>query len=162
GFEVLRATTASRSRPFCLGRDGMSLGEGAALVALVRAGEEGKAQVALRLAGFGASTDAVHITAPGRTGGGLERAAPPALAPPAAAAAVPEEIGLVSAHATATPYNDAMEARALGRVFEGVAPPVVHPFKAQIGHTLGAAGVLEALAAADALASGVAPAAAVE
>jgi 3-oxoacyl-[acyl-carrier-protein] synthase-1/3-oxoacyl-[acyl-carrier-protein] synthase II len=66
----------------------------------------------------------------------------------------------VSAHGTATPFNDAMEARALAAALGSGAPPVVHPFKAQIGHTLGAAGVLEALAAADALATGVAPASA--
>jgi len=53
-----------------------------------------------------------------------------------------------------------MESRAIAALFAGAAAPIVHPFKAQIGHTLGAAGVLEALAAADALATGVAPAAA--
>jgi 3-oxoacyl-[acyl-carrier-protein] synthase II len=63
----------------------------------------------------------------------------------------------VSAHATATPFNDAMEARAIAAVF-GEARPLVHPFKAQIGHTLGAAGVLETLALARALELGVAPA----
>jgi 3-oxoacyl-[acyl-carrier-protein] synthase II len=69
----------------------------------------------------------------------------------------------VSAHATATPFNDAMEARALGLVFGPTArAPIVHPFKAQIGHTLGAAGVLETLAAASALEQGLAPAAAGE
>jgi 3-oxoacyl-[acyl-carrier-protein] synthase II len=159
GFEVLRATTASAVRPFCVGRDGMALGEGAGLVALVRASDVGAAHVFVRVAGFGATNDAVHITAPDRTGRGLERAARAALAD---ACMAPDAIGLVSAHGTATPYNDAMEARAIGRIFEGCAPPVVHPFKAQIGHTLGAAGVLESLATADALAEGVAPATAGE
>jgi 3-oxoacyl-[acyl-carrier-protein] synthase II len=157
GFEVLRATTASRPRPFRVGRDGMSLGEGAAVVALVRGDETRGARVLARVAGFGASNDAVHITAPDRTGAGLARAAAAAIADAGLDAA---RIDLVSAHATATPFNDAMESRALAAVLAGAAPPVVHPFKAQIGHTLGAAGVLEALAAADALATGVAPAAA--
>ena len=110
GFEVLRATTASRPRPFRAGRDGMSLGEGAAIVALVRGDDTRGARVFARVAGFGASNDAVHITAPNRTGGGLARAALAALAD---AGVPPARIDLVSAHATATPFNDAMEARAI-------------------------------------------------
>ncbi len=157
GFEVLRATTASRPRPFRIGRDGMSLGEGAAIVALVREADARDAPAILHLAGFGASGDAVHITAPDRTGAGLARSARAALDD---AALEPSRVGLVSAHGTATPYNDAMESRALATVFGDGPRPVVHPFKAQIGHTLGAAGVLEALAAADALARSIAPAAA--
>lgn len=159
GFEALRATTASTPKPFRLGRDGMSLGEGAGVLALVRAGDTRGAPVVFHLAGFGASTDAVHITAPDRTGSGLLRAGAAALAD---AGWPPSTIGLVSAHGTATPFNDAMESRAIAGLFEGFPAPVVHPFKAQIGHTLGAAGVLEALAAADALSRSIAPAAAGE
>ncbi len=153
GFEALRATTASAPRPFRKGRDGMCLGEGAGVVALVRRGEERSARSRLFVCGFGASTDAVHITAPDATGGGLARAAQAALHD-----AGQSTVDLVSAHATATPYNDAMEAKAIRATVPG--HPVVHPFKAQIGHTLGAAGVLETLAAADALERGIAPAAA--
>ncbi|WP_437964971.1 beta-ketoacyl synthase N-terminal-like domain-containing protein [Sorangium sp. So ce260] len=173
GFEALRATTASRSRPFRLGRDGMALGEGAAVVALVRDDRRRGAPAMARVAGFGASTDAVHITAPDRTGSGLMRAGAAALADAGWPAS---RVGLVSAHATATPYNDAMESRAIAALLappsppEGpgepagahLHPPVVHPFKAQIGHTLGAAGVLETLAAASALAASIAPPAASE
>lgn len=154
GFEALRATTGALPRPFRKGRDGMCLGEGAGLVALVRRGEERGAPVHAHVSGFGASTDAVHITAPDITGGGLARAAQAALRDAGAV-----RVDLVSAHATATPYNDAMEAKA---IHAAAGDPIVHPFKAQIGHTLGAAGVLETLAAADALARGVAPAAAGE
>lgn len=161
GFEALRATTASHPRPFRVGRDGMSLGEGSGVVALVRGDDERGAPVVFRLAGFGASTDAVHITAPDRTGGGLARAARAALADAGWAA---DRCPLVSAHGTATPFNDAMEARAIASVYGHPLEravemgPVVHPFKAQIGHTLGAAGVLETLATVDALRHGVAPA----
>jgi 3-oxoacyl-[acyl-carrier-protein] synthase II len=81
GFEVLRATTASRPRPFRLGRDGMSLGEGAGVIALVRPDDTRGARVRATIAGFGASTDAVHITAPDRSGGGLARAAAPPRSP---------------------------------------------------------------------------------
>lgn len=173
GFEALRATTASRPRPFRLGRDGMALGEGAAVVALVREDRRRGAPVTARVAGFGASTDAVHITAPDRTGSGLVRAGAAALADAGWPAS---RVGLVSAHATATPYNDAMESRAIAALFAAprpadgsgappcaaIPPPAVHPFKAQIGHTLGAAGALEALAAAAALTARVAPPAASE
>ncbi|MBK6520432.1 MAG: 3-oxoacyl-ACP synthase [Polyangiaceae bacterium] len=156
GFESLRATTASRPAPFRVGRDGMSLGEGAGVVALVREGDEQGAPARFYVSGFGASTDAVHITAPDRTGGGVARAARAALADASLEAGA---CGVVSAHATSTPYNDAMESRAIREVF-GAFEPVVHPFKAQIGHTLGAAGILETLALARAIEAQVAPAAA--
>jgi 3-oxoacyl-[acyl-carrier-protein] synthase-1/3-oxoacyl-[acyl-carrier-protein] synthase II len=156
GFEVLRATTAGRPRPFRAGRDGMSLGEGAGIVALVRGDDARGAPPLFWIPGFGASTDAVHITAPDRTGAGLERAGRAALTD---AGLLDSPIDLVSAHATATPFNDAMESKAIAALTSN-GSPCVHPFKAQIGHTLGAAGVLEALAAADALREGVAPAAA--
>ena len=159
GFEALRATSASQSRPFRVGRDGMSLGEGAALVALVRDDDRRGARSMFYLAGFGASTDAVHITAPDRTGAGLARAARRAIDDSGLSAA---DIGLVSAHGTATPFNDAMESRAIATLFQDAPPPVVHPYKAQIGHTLGAAGVLESLALADAITRDIAPAAAGE
>jgi 3-oxoacyl-[acyl-carrier-protein] synthase-1/3-oxoacyl-[acyl-carrier-protein] synthase II len=159
GFEALRATTASKSRPFRLGRDGMALGEGAGLVALVRDDDRRGAPPMFYLAGFGASTDAVHITAPDRTGAGLARAGRRAIEDSGLSA---NDIALVSAHGTATPFNDAMEARAIATLFQHAPAPIVHPYKAQIGHTLGAAGVLESLAVVDAMTRNVAPAAAGE
>ncbi|MGH7329516.1 MAG: beta-ketoacyl synthase N-terminal-like domain-containing protein, partial [Polyangiaceae bacterium] len=76
GFEVLRATTGEiPPKPFCAGRDGMSLGEAGALFALARDANHAQAFIA----GFGASSDAVHLTAPDRTGDGLARAAEIAL-----------------------------------------------------------------------------------
>ena len=155
GFECLRATSASRPAPFGLTRDGMALGEGAGVVALVREGEEGRAQRRAFVSGFGASTDAVHVTAPDRNGDGLYRAGAAALAD---AGVGSQQCGLVSAHATATPFNDAMEWKAIERLF-GAHAPYIHPFKAQIGHTLGAAGVLETLALARAVELGCIPAA---
>jgi 3-oxoacyl-[acyl-carrier-protein] synthase II len=154
GFEAIRATSASRPKPFRTGRDGMVLGEGAGLVAMV--GEDAGVEPLHRLTGFGASSDAVHITAPDRTGAGLVRAGRAALRD---SHCDPQRISLVSAHGTATPYNDTAEAKAIDQLFLGGVAPVVHPFKAQIGHTLGAAGVLETLAVAQALNEQVAPAA---
>jgi 3-oxoacyl-[acyl-carrier-protein] synthase-1/3-oxoacyl-[acyl-carrier-protein] synthase II len=156
GFESLRATSPSLPQPFRVGREGMALGEGAALVALVRSGEYETAPLGYVL-GFGASSDAVHVTAPDRTGSGLARAATRALDD---AGLAPSRIDLVSAHATATPYNDAAEANAIELVLGAAAErAVVQPFKAVIGHTLGAAGVLESLSALRSLANAVLPAA---
>jgi 3-oxoacyl-[acyl-carrier-protein] synthase-1/3-oxoacyl-[acyl-carrier-protein] synthase II len=153
GFDALGATSGTSPAPFRVARDGMLLGEGAGLAALRIAGGAGGS----RLLGFGMSSDAVHVTAPDRTGDGLRRAAQRALED---AAVERESIDLISAHATATPFNDAAESRALTSLFGAHAPKlVVHPFKAVIGHTLGAAGVLETLAAVDALDRGIVPAA---
>ena len=157
GFEVLRATcTDGAPRPFRVGRDGLALGEGAAVLALVR--EEDATALAAHgyVAGFGASCDAVHLTAPDREGRGLARAAAQALADAGA-----PRIDLVSAHGTATEFNDAAEARAIGVVLgPRIAEVPLHALKGGIGHTLGAAGALETLAALQAMKSGVAPASA--
>lgn len=150
GFDALGALTRSQPRPFHPQRDGMALGEGAALVALARAPA---CHTLARVLGFGASSDAVHVTAPDREGRGLHAAAVAALADAGIEAGA---VDFVSAHATATPYNDAAEAKVLRSLF-GARPIPVQTWKAMIGHTLGAAGVLEALAAADALRQGRLP-----
>ncbi len=157
GFEALRATTATPPpRPFRVGRDGMALGEGAAVLALARA--DGTDVARAYVTGFGASADAVHLTAPDRTGAGVVRAASRAMREAGRNA---RGIDLVSPHATATPFNDPAESRALATLLGTHAANVpLQPFKAQIGHTLGAAGVLETLACVDAIARGVLPASA--
>ena len=106
GFEALRATAGEAGpRPFRRDRDGLALGEGAALLALVRAAEA-PPRVRGWVEGFGASCDAAHLTAPDREGAGLARAARGALAEAGCT-----EVALVSAHGTATSANDAAEAR---------------------------------------------------
>ncbi len=155
GFEALRATAGERGpRPFRREREGLALGEGAAVLALVREDVARAAGTRVHgfVSGFGASCDAAHLTAPDRTGGGLARAAASALRDAAST-----DVGLVSAHGTATEANDASEALAIGAV-PAAHGAVVHAFKGSIGHTLGAAGALEALAALFALDRGVAPA----
>lgn len=142
GFGGLGALSPTAARPFAPGRDGLVLGEGAAAFLLetpASARAAGRAPLAA-LRGVGVSQDAVHLTAPDRTGGGLARAIAAALG-----GLDPAKIGAVSAHGTATPFNDAMEARALARTF-GDVPVPAHAPKAVIGHTLGAAGALEAAA----------------
>lgn len=149
GFEALGATSASPPpRPFRTARDGMNLGEGCGLFLL------GRGHGVARIAGAGASGDAVHLTAPDRTGGGLARAARRALE------GFEGAIDLVSVHGTSTPFNDPMEAKAIASL--GLSGVVVHAGKASIGHTLGAAGVLESVLAIDALQRQVLPATAGE
>jgi 3-oxoacyl-[acyl-carrier-protein] synthase-1/3-oxoacyl-[acyl-carrier-protein] synthase II len=154
GFEALGATTASVPRPFRRDRDGLALGEGAALVALAR---ESRRSALGYVLGFGTGCDAVHVTAPDRTGAGLARAARAALLD---GEIEPARIDLISAHATATPFNDSAEGHAIAVVIGATAERVVvHPFKAIAGHTLGAAGTLETLAALSAAQNGILPAA---
>jgi 3-oxoacyl-[acyl-carrier-protein] synthase-1/3-oxoacyl-[acyl-carrier-protein] synthase II len=154
GFESLRATTATMPQPFALGRDGLSIGEGACVLALVRSPS---AAAIAEVHGFGAAGEAVHLTAPDREGTGFVRAATRALE---SAGIDVSRIDLVSAHATSTPFNDAAEARGLRTLLGARVMEVpVHPLKAQIGHTMGAAGALETLATVDALVRQIAPAA---
>ena len=154
GFEALGATSASVPRPFRKDRDGLALGEGAALVALARPSDTPALGYVL---GFGIGCDAVHVTAPDRTGAGLARAARAALLD---AEVEPSSVDLISAHGTATPFNDSAEGHAIAAVIGPTAERVVvHPFKAIAGHTLGAAGTLETLAALSAASRGILPAA---
>jgi len=157
GFEALRATcTELGPRPFRAGRDGLALGEGAAVVALVApsVATAAGAPVLGYVSGFGATCDAVHLTAPDREGKGLARAAKAALDQ---AGALP--IDLVSAHGTATQFNDASEGAALASILgdRGSAVPLT-ALKGGIGHTLGAAGALETLSVLAAMRASVAPA----
>lgn len=140
GFESLGATTATTPAPFRVHRDGMALGEGAAVLAL-SLDDRPRPGVDCVL-GFGASSDGFHVTAPKPTGAALARAAELALAD---AGLVARDIDLVSAHATATVSNDLAEARALSSLLGHGARPPVDAVKAVLGHTLGASGALEAV-----------------
>jgi 3-oxoacyl-[acyl-carrier-protein] synthase II len=154
GFNCLKAT-AERARPFDRDRRGLVLGEGAGLLVIEDAAHAARRGARARAAvlGAGAAGDAVHMTAPDREGGGAARAITAALAK---AGIPPGAVDFVSAHGTGTPYNDAMEAAALTRVF-GTGGPVVHSIKGAIGHTLGAAGALEAVVCVQAIATGLIP-----
>lgn len=155
GFEVLRATSSvAGPRPFRIGRDGLALGEGAAVLALARPHDVVPKAVHAYVTGFGASCDATHLTAPDRTGAGLAKAMRDALG---VAGIEPAMCGLVSAHGTATTFNDDAESKAIAAVYGEGGRPVVHAFKGTIGHTLGAAGALETLAAIDAMTRGTLP-----
>jgi 3-oxoacyl-(acyl-carrier-protein) synthase len=137
GFNSLKSLDPEGCRPFDKARIGLSLGEGAAAVVLVK--RELLSSPAILISGAGTSNDANHLTGPSRDGSGLALAIRRALAK---AQIAPDKIGYVHAHGTGTPYNDAMESHALRTVFGDRVPPFSSS-KGIFGHTLGAAGVLE-------------------
>jgi 3-oxoacyl-[acyl-carrier-protein] synthase II len=148
---------ATASRPFDVDRDGFVIGEGAAVLVLeTRAHAEARGVEPLAvLAGVGGSADAFHATAPPEDGGGAILAIRRAVED---AGIDPARIGHLNAHGTSTPLNDVAEARALRAVFEDHTDRiVVTSTKGVTGHTLGAAGALEAVFAIESLRRGVIP-----
>ena len=150
GFSALQALSPQPCRPFDRNRDGLTLGEGAAVLhfqSAERAAEQQRKPLA-EIVGWGMSNDATHITAPARDGSGLIRAIEKALH---LSGLRPEQVAAVSAHGTGTVFNDAMELTAYRQVFGDRSLPV-YSVKGAIGHTLGAAGGIEIALAARALA----------
>jgi len=145
------------SRPFDAGRDGFVMGEGAAVLVLERE-EHARARgtkIFARIAGYGASNDAFHITQPDENGRGAKQAM---LATLKDAGAATGDVGYINAHGTSTPFNDKIETLAIKQVFNGSAtPPPVSSTKSHIGHLLGAAGAVEALVLVEAVRRGVMP-----
>jgi 3-oxoacyl-[acyl-carrier-protein] synthase II len=131
---------AAASRPFDTDRDGFVAGEGAGVLVLERSADAGArgARVRARVAGYGASADAYHVTSPHPDGVGLEAAMRAALAD---ADVLPSDVGHVNAHGTATRRNDLVEAQVVRRV---LGDPLVTSTKGVTGHLLGAAGAIEA------------------
>jgi len=130
GFQSFLSLSSAPCRPYDAERDGLSLGEAAAAVLV--SSEYGDMEI---LSGA-VSNDANHISGPSRTGEGLYRAVSRCLRGQQAP-------GLISAHGTATPYNDEMEAMAMDRA--GLRQVPLNSLKGYLGHTLGAAGVVESL-----------------
>jgi 3-oxoacyl-[acyl-carrier-protein] synthase II len=142
------------SRPFDVERDGFVLGEGSGVLVLERAefAAARGARVYARLAGIGTSSDGHHITAPDPEGSGAARAIRAALRTAGIDAA---DVGHVNAHATATSVGDVAEAAAI-RASVGTHPLVTAP-KSALGHLLGAAGAVEAMATLLAIHDSVVP-----
>ena len=145
------------SRPFDQGRDGFVIAEGAGVLVLEELGHARRrgARILAELRGYGATADAHHITLPAPGGAGAVRAARAALKK---AEMAPEEIDLVSAHATSTPEGDPAELQAFKTIFGAHARDVsVTATKGAIGHTLGAAGAIGAIATINAMREGCVP-----
>ncbi|MEO8276696.1 MAG: beta-ketoacyl-[acyl-carrier-protein] synthase family protein [Thermoanaerobaculia bacterium] len=146
GFNALRAIDSRACRPFRSQREGMSIGEGAAVLVLETAtsAEARGARILGWLLGTGASCDAHHMTSPDPQGAGIARAVAAALDD---AALSPDAIDFVNVHGTGTLHNDAAEARMLRTIFgERAAHLPLTSSKAAVGHYLGAAGAVEAVA----------------
>ena len=151
GFHSLQLVSHAPCRPFDAARDGLSIGEAAAFALIERPGESLPAEAVLLL-GTGESSDAWHMSAPPPEGRGAAAAMRQALV---AARAAPGDIEYINFHGTGTPSNDAAEAQAVASVL-GVATPGSST-KGATGHTLGAAGGLEAVICALALRHGLMP-----
>ncbi|MEA3186504.1 MAG: 3-oxoacyl-[acyl-carrier-protein] synthase [Chthoniobacter sp.] len=143
GFDSLQASTSEKIRPFDKARTGLVLGEGAALLALEafdQAVSRG-ATILGRVTGYGISTDNFHLTQPHPSGIGPQLAMERALASAGRNAA---EVDYINAHGTATAFNDATEGAAIARLFNETKTPVSST-KSMMGHSLGAAGAIEAV-----------------
>lgn len=157
GFDSLQALAPTPCRPFDAERNGLSLGEGAAVLALetLAAATRRGAEILGEIIGYGATNDVHHLTQPHPEG----KAALAAMrAACAAAGLAPEQVDYVNAHGTATPQNDATEAAAInGWAGERAQSLPVSSTKANIGHLLGAAGAVEAVVCLMALRGGWLP-----
>lgn len=137
GFESFLATSSSVCRPFDATRDGINLGEGAGTVIL---SSNKKHSSGIKVTGGSVSNDANHISGPSRTGEELNIAISKAMK---MAGVLAEDIDFISAHGTATVFNDEMEAKAINLANLQTVP--VNSLKGYYGHTLGAAGLIESI-----------------
>ena len=151
GFHSLQLSSPTPCRPFDVARDGISIGEAAAYALLERAPDSMAADSVLLL-GVGESSDAFHMSAPHPEGLGARRAMQAALR---GAALEPGDIDYINLHGTGTPSNDRSESRAVTSLFGPTTP--CSSTKGATGHTLGAAGALEAVISALALQHGLMP-----
>jgi 3-oxoacyl-[acyl-carrier-protein] synthase I len=152
GFHALQLVSRTPCRPFDAQRDGISIGEGAAFALLERPSARADADTVLLL-GAGESSDAYHMSSPPPDGRGARQAMQTALASAHLSAA---DIGYINFHGTATASNDAAEACAVAQVLGREIPG--SSTKGATGHTLGAAGALEAVICALAVRHGLMPA----
>ena len=163
GFSVMKAMSSRNddpthaSRPFDRDRDGFVLGEGAGIVVLeeLESAKRRGAVILAELAGYAANSDAYHETQPAPEGEGATRCMRLALK---SAGLNPQDVGYLNAHGTSTPMNDLNETKAIKAVFgEHAKKLMVSSTKSMTGHTLGAAGGIEAVISALALVRNVLP-----
>jgi 3-oxoacyl-[acyl-carrier-protein] synthase I len=151
GFHSLQLSSPAPCRPFDIARDGISIGEAAAFVLLERVPDNVDADAVLLL-GAGESSDAYHMSAPHPEGLGAKRAMQAALA---AASMQPGDVDYINLHGTGTPSNDRSESQAVTSIFGPTIP--CSSTKGATGHTLGAAGALEAVISSLAIRHGLMP-----
>lgn len=144
GFQAFQAVSSQPCRPFDATRDGITLGEGAATVVL----SNQPAPNAIKVSGGAVSNDANHLSAPSRTGEELAQAINATLKE-----AETDQVDFISAHGTATLYNDEMEAKAVN--LAGLQNVPLNSLKGQYGHTLGAAGLIESIVSMQSMREGV-------
>ena len=140
GFNSLELVAKEVCRPADLNRKGLSIGEGAAFILLEKAGQAHSQQTPVYLQGYGESSDAYHMSSPHPEGRGAVQAMQQALE---RAQMDASQIDYVNLHGTATPVNDQMEDKALTQIFS--TPITCSSTKGWTGHTLGAAGGVEAI-----------------
>ena len=140
GFQSFQALSMEACKPFDLNRTGLSLGEGCGTLLLTCDPEVSGGASPVEYLGGATSNDANHISGPSRDGEGLYLAIKAAMEESGESAG---DIEFISAHGTATPYNDEMESLALARA--GLENVPVNSFKGYFGHTLGAAGIIETI-----------------
>lgn len=155
GFDSIKATSTGRTAPFSL-PVGLNLGEGSAfwVIESEHAALERGATVEARILGYSFTADAYHPTAPDPRGDGQWRTMLHALD---RAGVGPSDLGCINLHGTGTEANDRVESKAVRKLLDGCEVPT-HSFKSQVGHCLGAAGVLEATAGVIAMNEGIVPA----
>ena len=146
GFQSLQSLSPKPCKPFDAARDGLSLGEGCGTLVLSRNHSLSGIPEKVIVAGGSCTNDAHHISGPLRTGEGFYVAIRRALRE---ASLDPLDIDYISAHGTATDYNDEMEGKALS--WAGLERVPVNSFKGYFGHTLGAAGIIESVLAIDSM-----------
>ncbi|HET7616418.1 MAG TPA: beta-ketoacyl-ACP synthase II, partial [Bacillales bacterium] len=162
GFSSMKALSTNpdpetASRPFDLNRDGFVMGEGSGIfiIETLESAQERGAHIYAEIVGYGATSDAYHITAPSPDGEGGARAMRIALED---AGVKPEDVGYLNAHGTSTQFNDSMETAAIRTVFGEHAKKLpISSTKSMTGHLLGATGGVEAILSVKAIEDAILP-----
>jgi len=140
GFLSFKSLSFGICKPFDINRDGLNLGEGAGTLILTKNSERTGSNALIKVLGGACNNDANHISGPSRTGEGLLFAVTRAIKNSGITA---DQIDFISAHGTATPFNDEMESKAFSSA--GLSDKPVNSLKAYFGHTLGGAGTIESV-----------------